>query len=37
MRKRMKGRKDNIIFSKTARRTRKINVSPTIPRGGIRL
>lgn len=38
MRKRIKNRrKDKRIFSRTAARSKKINIDPTIYRGGIRL
>lgn len=30
-------RRDKKIFRNTARKTRAVNVSPTVPRGGIRL
>lgn len=33
----MAGRKDKKIFSKTAMKTKKINVQPKLSRGGIRL
>lgn len=37
-RKRMKNRKkDKRVFSKTAKRTRAVNVTPMMYRGGIRL
>lgn len=32
-----KPRKDRKVFNQTAKRTKKINVSPRIMRGGIRL
>lgn len=37
MRKRMKRGKDKKIFRNTAARSKKININPTIYRGGIRL
>uniref|UniRef100_A0AAU8B2I3 DNA binding protein n=1 Tax=Dulem virus 117 TaxID=3145594 RepID=A0AAU8B2I3_9VIRU len=37
MRKKMKSRKDKRVFSKTASKTRKINVNSAPMRGGIRL
>lgn len=37
MRKRTNHRKDNKIFRRTAARSKKININPTIFRGGIRL
>ena len=37
MRKRMKPSKDRAVFSRTAKKSKKINVNPTIFRGGIRL
>lgn len=37
MRKRMKQRKDSRVFRNTAISTKKINIAPTIYRGGIRL
>lgn len=37
LRKRMRARKDKKIFSKTASNSKKINVSPSFYRGGIRL
>lgn len=37
MRKKMRGRLDKKIFRKTAVSTKKINVEPTVLRGGIRL
>lgn len=37
MRKRVSKGKDRKIFSKTAAKTKKINVKPAIMRGGIRL
>lgn len=37
MRKRTNPRKDNKIFRRTAARSKKININPTIFRGGIRL
>ena len=37
MRKKMKARKDNKLFRITARKTKKINVSPRVQRGGIML
>lgn len=37
MRKRMKPSKDKKIFRNTAVKSKKINVNPTIYRGGIRL
>lgn len=37
MRKRMKPSKDRVVFGRTAKKSKKINVNPTIFRGGIRL
>lgn len=37
MRKRTNHKKDNKIFRRTAARSKKININPTIFRGGIRL
>lgn len=37
MRKRVKPRKDKRVFRRTAAKSKKINVNPTIYRGGIRL
>lgn len=37
MRKKTSPNKDNKIFRTTATKTKKINVNPTIMRGGIRL
>lgn len=37
MRKRMKQRKDKIVYNQTANSVKKINVAPKISRGGIRL
>lgn len=37
MRKRMRKRKDKIIYNQTANSVKKINVAPRISRGGIRL
>lgn len=36
-RKRVNKRRDKRIFSKTANKTKKINVEPKVMRGGIRL
>lgn len=36
-RMKVKPRKDKKIFSSTANKTKKINISPKIQRGGIRL
>lgn len=36
-RQKMKPKKDERIFSKTATKTKKINVKPKVQRGGIRL
>lgn len=36
-RKKMRPRKDNKVFRRTAVKSKKINVNPTIYRGGIRL
>lgn len=36
-RKKVKGKKDNKIFKHTAMKTKKINISPKISRGGIQL
>lgn len=37
MRKKMKARKDQKVFSHTAVRGKKINVSSSVARGGVRL
>ena len=37
MRKKMPRRKDNKVFRRTATKSKKININPTIFRGGIRL
>lgn len=37
MRKKMKIRKDKKVFKNTADKSKKINISPKIMRGGIRL
>lgn len=37
MRKRMNPSRDRRVFGRTAKKSKKINVSPTIFRGGIRL
>ena len=37
MRKKMSKRKDNKIFRRTAVKSKKININPSIFRGGIRL
>lgn len=37
MRKRQRPRKDKRYFSRTAVKSKKINIDPTIYRGGIRL
>lgn len=37
MRKRMSKKKDNKVFRRTASKSKKININPTIFRGGIRL
>lgn len=37
MRKKMVPKKDQKIFRNTAVKSKKINISPSIPRGGIRL
>lgn len=37
MRKLMKKRKDRKVFSKTANKTKSVNVKPVSMRGGIRL
>lgn len=37
MRKRMRKGKDNRVFRRTAAKSKKININPTIFRGGIRL
>lgn len=37
MRKIMKKRKDRRVFSKTANKTKALNVRPVMMRGGIRL
>lgn len=36
-RKRMRGRRDRKIFSRTAKGAKKINLAPRVMRGGIRL
>jgi hypothetical protein len=33
----MKKKKDSFTFRRTAISTKKININPTVPRGGIRL
>lgn len=37
MRKKMKPRKDKKVFRRTAAKSKKININPTVFRGGIRL
>lgn len=37
MRKRVRPSKDRKIFTRTAMKTKRININPTIYRGGIRL
>lgn len=37
MARKVKARKDKMIFRRTASKSKKINVNPTIFRGGIRL
>lgn len=37
MRKRMRSRTDKKVFRNTAVKSKKININPTIYRGGIRL
>jgi hypothetical protein len=37
MRKKMPKKKDNKVFRRTAAKSKKININPTIFRGGIRL
>lgn len=37
MRKRVRPGKDKKIFTRTAQRSKKININPVIYRGGIRL
>lgn len=37
MRKKMRRGKDNRVFRRTAAKSKKININPTIFRGGIRL
>lgn len=37
MRKKMKSGKDRKVFRNTAVSSKKININPSIPRGGIRL
>ena len=37
MRKKQLKRKDNKVFRRTAAKSKKININPTIFRGGIRL
>nr|DAV98536.1 MAG TPA: hypothetical protein [Microviridae sp.] len=36
-RKKMRPRKDKAVFKRTAAKSKKININPTIFRGGIRL
>lgn len=36
-RKKMRPRKDKVVFKRTAAKSKKININPTIFRGGIRL
>lgn len=37
MRRQMKPKKDKQVFRNTAVKSKKININPRIPRGGIRL
>ena len=37
MRKKMRKGKDQQVFKRTAEKSKKININPTIYRGGIRL
>ena len=37
LRKKMKANKDKLVFKQTAKKTKAINVSPIVKRGGIRL
>lgn len=37
MRKRMRPKKDKKVFRQTAAKSKKININPTVFRGGIRL
>ena len=37
MRKKLKPKKDKIVFCQTARKSKNINVNPRVMRGGIRL
>lgn len=37
MRKKTKSKVDSQVFTRTARKTKKVNVDPNINRGGIRL
>ena len=37
LRKKMKATKDKQVFKQTAKKTKAINVSPIVKRGGIRL
>lgn len=37
MRKKMSPKKDKKVFRNTAVKSKKININPSIPRGGIRL
>jgi len=37
MRKKMRSKPDKAVFKNTAISTKKININPNIPRGGIRL
>lgn len=37
MRRKVSKRKDNKIFRRTAAKSKKININPTIFRGGVRL
>lgn len=37
MRRRVKPKKDKKIFCRTASKSKKININPTVYRGGIRL
>lgn len=37
VRKKVKARKDKRIFRKAADKTKRINIKPTVARGGIRL
>lgn len=36
-RKTMRRHKDKIVFARTAKKTKRVNIAPTVSRGGIRL